>query len=147
MSSVGIQTLPGWKANKLTTEPKCDHTLASAQYFTWRCDNTYGLFLRNILYTDLHWILPLCALLWSSITHYDITMGNDVAKYTHCNITMGNDVDSDIHCDVTMSNDITMCTSQCIITLLWTSLVMYYYTHLCYCCFTTKPFTIVHINH
>ncbi len=26
--------LLGWKANMLTTEPKCDETLASAQYFT-----------------------------------------------------------------------------------------------------------------
>ncbi len=33
-----------------------------------------------------------------SMTHYDITMGNDIAK--------------DIHCDVTMSNDVAMCTSQ-----------------------------------
>ncbi len=28
-------------------------------------------------------------------THYDITMGNDIAR--------------DIHCDVTMSNDVAMC--------------------------------------
>ncbi len=26
------------------------------------------------------------------INHYDITMGNDVARDVHCNITMGNDV-------------------------------------------------------
>ncbi len=73
----------------------------------------YGLFLRNILYTDfplditpvVHyclWILPLCTLLLCSMTHYDITMGNDVAM--------------DIHCDVTMSSDV-MHTSQCIIML------------------------------
>ncbi len=30
--------LPGWKANMLTTESKCDHILVSAQYFTWRYD-------------------------------------------------------------------------------------------------------------
>ncbi len=43
-------------------------------------------------------------------THYDITMGNDVAKDAHCDITMGNDVTRDIHCDITMSNDVAMCT-------------------------------------
>ncbi len=36
-------------------------------------------------------------------THYDITMGNDIARDVHCEITMGNDVVRDIHCDVTMS--------------------------------------------
>ncbi len=39
-------------------------------------------------------------------THYDITMGNDIARDSHCEITMGNDAASDIHCDVTMGNDI-----------------------------------------
>ncbi len=43
-------------------------------------------------------------------THYDITMGNDIARDEHCEITMGNDVARDIHCDVTMSNDVDMCT-------------------------------------
>ncbi len=43
-------------------------------------------------------------------THYDITIGNDIARDAHCEITMGNDVARDIHCDVTMSNDITVCT-------------------------------------
>ncbi len=38
-------------------------------------------------------------------THYDITMGIDIARDFHCEITMGNDV----HCDVTMSNGIDMC--------------------------------------
>ncbi len=42
------------------------------------------------------WRLPLCALFLYFMTHYDITMGNDIAK--------------DIHCDVTMSNDMAMCT-------------------------------------
>ncbi len=44
------------------------------------------------------------------VTHYDITMGNDVARDAHFEITMGNDVARDIHCDVTMSNDLTMST-------------------------------------
>ncbi len=44
------------------------------------------------------------------VTHYDITMGNDIARDAHCEITMGNDIARDIHCDVTMSNDIAMFT-------------------------------------
>ncbi len=43
-------------------------------------------------------------------THYDITMGNDVARDAHFEITMGNGVARDIHGDVTMSNDVAMCT-------------------------------------
>ncbi len=37
-----------------------------------------------------------------------------------------------------------MCTSQCKITLLWMSFVMYYYTYLWYCCFTTKLYNCTH---
>ncbi len=48
--------------------------------------------------------ITLCTLLLCSMTHYDITMGNDIAR--------------DAHCDITMSNDIVMHTSQCIIMLL-----------------------------
>ncbi len=43
-------------------------------------------------------------------THYDITMGNDVARDADCEITMGNDVARNIHCDITISNDNGMCT-------------------------------------
>ncbi len=35
-------------------------------------------------------------------THYDITMGNDIARDAHCKITMGNDITRDIHGDVTL---------------------------------------------
>ncbi len=42
--------------------------------------------------------------------HYDITMGDDIARDVHCEITMGNAFARDIHCDVTMSNDVAMCT-------------------------------------
>ncbi len=44
-------------------------------------------------------------------THYDITMGNDVARDAHCEITMGNDVARDSHCDVMVSNDVAMCST------------------------------------
>ncbi len=50
--------------------------------------------------------------------HCNITMGNDIARDAHCNITMGNDIVTDIHCDVSMSNDVVMHASQCIIMLL-----------------------------
>ncbi len=61
-------------------------------------------------------------------THYDITMGNDVARHVHCEITMDNDIARDIHCDVTMSNDVAMCTYHVITMhneLLWTFSIMY----------------------
>ncbi len=47
-------------------------------------------------------------------THYDITMGNGIARDAHYKITMGNDVVRDIDCDITMSNVIAMCTYHCI---------------------------------
>ncbi len=44
-------------------------------------------------------------------THYDSTIGNDVAMDTHCEITMVNDIVAwDIHCDVAMISDIAVCT-------------------------------------
>ncbi len=43
-------------------------------------------------------------------THYDITMGNDIARDVHFEITMGNDVARDILCDITMHNDVAMFT-------------------------------------
>ncbi len=61
----------------------------------------YGLFS-----CDLH----ILALLLCSMTHYDITMGHDVAKDAYCGTTMGNDVARGIHCDITMDNDFAMCT-------------------------------------
>ncbi len=46
-------------------------------------------------------MLSLSTLLLCFITHYDITMGNDITRDAHCTITMGNDFARDIHCDVT----------------------------------------------
>ncbi len=63
--------------------------------------------------------LFLCALLLCSINHYDITMGNKVARdEVHSIITTDNDFARDILYEVTMSNDIAMFTSQCIMTFL-----------------------------
>ncbi len=109
----------------------------------------YGLFSCDLhTLDDLQWRsplcslslqrLPLCTLLLCSMIHYDITMDNGVASDTHCNITMGNNIAMYIHCDVTMSNVVAMCTSQCILTLLWTSFIMYYYSTIWYFCLTSK---------
>ncbi len=60
-------------------------------------------------YPCAHYILwlPLCILLLCSMTHHDITMGNNIARDAHCNITMGNNISRDAHCsDITMHNDI-----------------------------------------
>ncbi len=65
----------------------------------------YGLFFYVIYrYVFSKWrlIRPV------EINQYDITMA------THYDITMGNDVARDIHCDVTVRNDIAMCTYHCI---------------------------------
>ncbi len=93
------------------------------------------------------WRLPLCTLLLCSMTHYDITMGHNISGDAPLCHLIGNDGARDIHCDVTMGNDVAICTSQCIMTLLWNSFAMYNYAKLWYCCFTSKLFEIVHINH
>ncbi len=59
----------------------------------------------------------MCALLLCSMTHYDITMGDDVARDANCNITIGIDVPIPNHCDITISNHIAMCTSQSLMVL------------------------------
>ncbi len=46
---------------------------------------------------------------WRSISPMEINQ-YDITLTTHYDITMGNDVARDIHCDVTMSNDVTMWT-------------------------------------
>ncbi len=45
-----------------------------------------------------------------SMTHYDTTMGNEIARMPLYGITMGNDIAGDIKCDITMGNDVVMCT-------------------------------------
>ncbi len=37
-------------------------------------------------------------------THYDITMGNDIARDVHCEITMGNNVAMCTYHDITKAN-------------------------------------------
>ncbi len=39
-------------------------------------------------------------------THYNITMGNDIARYAHCYITMGNGVVKCTYHGITIHNDI-----------------------------------------
>ncbi len=55
------------------------------------------------------WRLPLLIICLCSITHYDITIGNDIARDAHCDITMGNSVARGIHYDITISNDVAKC--------------------------------------
>ncbi len=68
----------------------------------------------------------------------------------HCGITMGNDIARDIHYDITMGNLTLLCVnimaSQWIMTLLWNSFAMNYYTKLWYSCFHRKRFKIVPIT-
>ncbi len=40
------------------------------------------------------------------MTHYDITIGNDVARDVHCEIIMGHGIVMDTHHDVTMHTDV-----------------------------------------
>ncbi len=57
---------------------------------------------------------------WRSISPVEINQ-YAITMETHYDITMGNNVAKDIHCDVTMRNYVAMCTymaSQCIMTLL-----------------------------
>ncbi len=68
-------------------------------------------------------------------THFDITIGNDVARDAHCEITMGNDIARDIHCDVTMNNDIAMCTHLGIIMHNDIAMNLFYYVYSALCLF------------
>ncbi len=44
----------------------------------------------------------------SSMTHYDITIGNDVARDVHYEIIMGHSIVVGIYHDVTMHTDVAM---------------------------------------
>ncbi len=81
----------------------------------------YGLFSRDRHILDIQWrsplcsllflwILPLCALLLCSITHYDITMSHDVVMDAPLWHNNGYQLARDIHYDVTMDNDVAMYT-------------------------------------
>ncbi len=59
--------------------------------------------LSTTFCTDHIWTLRFC-----STTHYDITIGNDVARDVHCDIIMGYDVAMRTYHDVTMHTDVTM---------------------------------------
>ncbi len=63
-----------------------------------------------------------------SMTHYDITIGNDVAR----------DVISLLWAPINML--------QCILMMLWPSFIMYYYAQLWYFCFLSKIFKNCTLN-
>ncbi len=78
-------------------------------------------------------------------THYDITMGNDVNRDIYCDVTMSNEIAMCTYHNITMHNDVAMMSQwgmkllcvhimalECIMMLLWTSFIMYYYAYLCY---------------
>ncbi len=68
------------------------------------------------------WKLPLCALLLCSLTHYDITVGNDN--------TMSSDIAMSTYHGITMHNDVAMNLLLCITT-----------PNFWYCWFTSKLLT------
>ncbi len=51
--------------------------------------------------SDHIWTLRFC-----SMTHYDSTIGNDVARDVHCDIIIGHDVAMGTYHDVTMHTDV-----------------------------------------
>ncbi len=56
-----------------------------------------------------HYVLwKLCSghYLYCSMTHYDITIGNDVARYVHCEIIMDHGIVMVTYHDVTMHTDV-----------------------------------------
>ncbi len=58
-------------------------------------------FLRTTFCRDHIWTLRFC-----SMTHYRISIGNDVARDVHCDIIMGYDVDMGTYHDVIMHTDV-----------------------------------------
>ncbi len=52
------------------------------------------------------YVITLWTLLFCSMTHYDIIIGNDVARDVHCDIIMGHDVVICTYHDVIMQTDI-----------------------------------------
>ncbi len=50
-------------------------------------------------------VITLWTLLFCSMTHYDITIGNDVTRDVHCDIIMGHDVVIGTYHDVTMQTE------------------------------------------
>ncbi len=51
-------------------------------------------------------VITLWTLLFCSMTHYDITIGNDVARDVHSDIIMDHDVVLGTYHDVTMQTDV-----------------------------------------
>ncbi len=51
-------------------------------------------------------VITLCTLHFCFMTHYETTIGNDVARDVHCDIIMGHDVVIGTYHDVTMHTDV-----------------------------------------
>ncbi len=50
--------------------------------------------------------IPLWTIHFCSMTHYDITITNDVTRDVHCDIIMGHDVAMGTYHDVTIQTDV-----------------------------------------
>ncbi len=59
-------------------------------------------------------------------THYDITMGNDVAMDNHCYVTMSNDIAIGTYHGVTMHNDIAVNIFRYVFSALCLIVLFYY---------------------
>ncbi len=112
----------GWFAKKYSTLP----LILSHEIKGWtilnvkvsaKCVIKYWPFLVFVFgdciiqyYSPFLCDIQVCVLLME-INQYDINQ-YDITIATHYDITIGNDVARDIHCDVKMSNDIAMCRYQ-----------------------------------
>ncbi len=72
------------------------------------------------------------------MTHYDITIANDVARDVHCNIIMGHGVVMGTYHDVTLQTDFASMLLECSL--------MYYYAQLSYSIFLLKSLKL-YIKH
>ncbi len=93
------------------------------------------------------WRLPLYPLLLCFMTHYDITIGNDIARDAHCNIAKGNDIDRDIHCCITIYNVIAMCRYDGITMYNDVAMNLFYHVLLQLIMRVFSPVISLHINH
>ncbi len=82
---------------------------------TWLLCRTTACFERNLhtqisdrdsVVSTTFSVITLWTLHFCFMTHYDITLGNDVARYVHCDIIVGHDVVIGTYHDVTMHTDV-----------------------------------------
>ncbi len=74
--------IPIWsrKILHLCRTMACFHLISISLISSVACFHLISISLITPVLTTFLWILPLCALLLHSMTHYDITMGHDVVR-------------------------------------------------------------------